>query len=138
MISIIYVSSAAQLFSEPDLVRLLDISRRNNAKEGVTGMLLYKDGNFMQVIEGEEPNVRGLLERLQLDPRHTGFLTLLEETIATRHFQDWSMGFKNLNDPTVAEMDGYQDYRDVSFLNQSFTARPSRAKKLLETFRQKM
>jgi hypothetical protein len=138
MISIIYVSSAAQLFSTADLGRLLEVSRTNNAKREVTGMLLYKDGNFMQVIEGEEANVRALYDKLQLDPRHGGFLTLLEEKIATRHFQDWSMGFKNLDDPAVSEIEGYRDYRDVSFLNQSFAAHPSRAKKLLEVFRQKM
>jgi hypothetical protein len=138
MISIIYVSSAAQLFTTDDLARLLEISRDNNAKREVTGMLLYKDGNFMQVIEGEEPNVRGLYEKLQLDPRHTGFLTLLEEKISRRQFEDWSMGFKNLDDPALSQIEGYRDYKDVSFLNQAFSAQPSRAKKLLEIFRQKM
>jgi hypothetical protein len=138
MISIIYVSSAVKLFSHADLAALLEISRKNNGALAVTGMLLYKDGNFMQVIEGEEANVRGLYNKLQLDPRHTGFLPLLEEKIGARHFADWSMGFKNLNDPALAETDGYRDYRDVSFLNQAFAAQPSRAKKLLEIFRQKM
>ena len=138
MLSIIYVSSAVRLFSTTDLSLLLEVSRKNNVGRAVTGMLLYKDGNFMQVIEGEEPNVRALHGKLQLDPRHTGFLTLLEERITARNFQDWSMGFKNLNDPAPLEMEGYHDFRNVSFLNQAFSAQPSRAKKLLEVFRQTM
>ncbi len=138
MISIIYVSSAAKLFSTADLVRLLEVSRVNNARREVTGMLLYKDGNFMQVIEGEEAVVRGLYSKLQSDPRHFGFLTLLEEKITQRQFADWSMGFKNLNDPAVLEVEGYRNYQDTSFTDQSFSQHPSRAKKLLETFRSKM
>jgi hypothetical protein len=137
VISIIYVSSAVELFSTTDLAVLLDISRRNNAQREVTGMLLYKDGNFMQVIEGEEANVRDLYTKLQLDRRHTGFLTLLEEKISTRQFGDWSMGFKNL-DESLIEVEGFRDYRQLSLLHEAFAAEPSRAKKLLEVFRQKM
>ncbi len=138
MTSIIYVSSAVQLFSTADLARLLEVSRRNNAKRGVTGMLLYKGGNFMQVIEGEEPDVRALYEKLKLDPRHTGFFTLLEETISARQFHDWSMGFKNLDDTALTEVEGYHNLLEVPFLNEAFSAQPSRAKKLLTMFRQNM
>jgi hypothetical protein len=138
VLSLIYVSSAAQLFSTADLAKLLEVSRTNNARRGVTGMLLYKDGNFMQVIEGEEADVRGLYEKLQRDPRHTGFLILLEQKIDQRQFSDWSMGFRNLEAEALDGVPGYRDYRDLSFLNQAFAAEPSRARKLLEMFRQKM
>ena len=137
MISIIYVSTAVQAFSTADLAQLLDISRQNNAAREVTGMMLYKDGNFMQAIEGEEADVRALYDKLHLDPRHTRILTLLEEKISERQFGDWSMGFKILDDTTV-ESDGYRDYRQLSLLDRGFSDEPSRAKRLLEVFRQKM
>jgi hypothetical protein len=138
MISVTYVSSATRPFPTAYLAQLLEVWRVNNAAREVTGLLLFKDGNFMQVIEGEEPNVRGLYEKLQLEPRHTGMLKLLEEKISTRVFQDWSMGFKNLDDEDLGGVPGYLDYRNISFLSQEFATQPSRAKKLLEIFRQKM
>jgi Sensors of blue-light using FAD len=53
MFHIVYASSASEAFTGPELQVLLDQARQKNAKFAVTGMLLYKDGNFMQVLEGE-------------------------------------------------------------------------------------
>ena len=80
MISLIYVSSAVELFSAAELATLLETSRRNNAPTGITGMLLYKDGSFMQVIEGEEEEIHKLHSRISRDPRHAGLITLMEKT----------------------------------------------------------
>ncbi len=63
MFSLTYVSSAVRPFAEDELADLLAVSRQNNARLGITGMLLYKDGNFMQVLEGEEAEVRTLYEK---------------------------------------------------------------------------
>jgi len=75
---LVYVSSATLPFSGEDLRALLATCRENNAELGVTGMLLYKDGNFMQVLEGDEQAVRGLYARIAADPRHGGEITLQE------------------------------------------------------------
>jgi len=72
MFSLIYVSSAVTEFSKSELVDLLESCHANNANLGVTGMLLYKDGNFMQALEGNEDVVRGLHAKIALDPRHRG------------------------------------------------------------------
>ncbi len=64
MFFLVYVSSATRPFSGEDLRALLATCRKNNAELGVTGMLLYKDGNFMQVLEGDEEAVRGLYEKI--------------------------------------------------------------------------
>lgn len=50
MINLIYTSSAVELFREDELVELLKTSRDNNRRRGITGMLLYNDGNFLQVL----------------------------------------------------------------------------------------
>ncbi|HVR76154.1 MAG TPA: BLUF domain-containing protein, partial [Planctomycetota bacterium] len=86
MFVLLYVSSAVKPFSQPALVKLLEKSHVNNAKRGITGMLLYKDGNFMQVLEGEEEAVRALYARIALDPRHRGLITLLQGPQAERQF----------------------------------------------------
>ena len=56
----VYASSAVQLFAPEELRALLETSRRNNAARGVSGMLLYKDGNFLKVLGGREAAVRAI------------------------------------------------------------------------------
>ena len=128
MLSLVYVSSATQLFSEEDLKALLAQSRDKNKRLGLTGLLLYKDGNFMQVLEGAEDAVLQIYATIQGDPRHHGILELTRQQIQEREFASWSMGFKNLKDVNLNEP-----------LNSAgFQADPSRAQKLLAMFRQKM
>ena len=71
--------------------------RSKNARLGITGMLLYKDGNFMQVLEGEDSVVRQLAAEIELDRRHKNFTILTEEPIVQRQFGDWSMAFNHLD-----------------------------------------
>ncbi len=73
----VYASSASKAFTKPDLQALLQEIRPKNANLGVTGMLLYKDGNFMQALEGEQGILTGLVRIIQHDSRHQGMLVLL-------------------------------------------------------------
>ena len=57
LITLIYGSAAVDPFTEPELIALLEKSRANNQSLGVTGMLVYRDGNFLQVLEGEAEQV---------------------------------------------------------------------------------
>ena len=136
--SLVYASSAVELFSTDELVLLLERCRRNNAAVGVTGMLLYKAGNFMQVLEGEEEAVRQLHAKIMRDPRHRGVITLTEQMIPERQFGEWSMGFRNLADASLRDLPGYNEFLNVSLDDAEFAAKPSRARRLLATFRQKM
>ena len=120
LFSLIYVSSAVETFSNEELVSLLQTRRGNNTADRVTGMLLYKEGNFMQVLEGEEEKVRRLHDRIQRDPRHRGLITLLEQRTAERQFSGWSMGFRNLSDPGVRETPGYSEFLNVSLNDERF------------------
>ena len=138
MISLIYVSSATEKFSHAELLTLLETSRRNNARLNVTGMLLYKDGNFMQVIEGEEGQIERLHAKISGDPRHNGLLTLLKRPIEQRQFSDWSMGFKDLSDPNLAGKAGYNEFLNTSLVSPEFASNPSYAQRLLLTFKNRM
>ena len=57
-------------------------------------LLLYADGNVMQVLEGEKAVVLELFQTIKLDKRHSGIFVLVEQEIAARQFASWSMGFK--------------------------------------------
>ena len=138
MFSLVYVSSATRPFSTPEMIELLEKSRRNNAKLGVTGMLLYKDGNIMQVLEGEESVVRGLAARIGRDPRHRGVMELVQGPQEGRHFADWSMGFRDLRSAEAAACPGYSPFLNTPLDGPEFAADPSRCHRLLLCFKKSM
>jgi Sensors of blue-light using FAD len=109
MLQVIYSSAATVPFSELELTLLLRGARANNTKLGVTGMLLFQDGSFLQVVEGDEPVVEALLQKIGRDERHSGVNTLLRREVEARHFGDWAMGFVSPKYLTKA-LPGYSDY----------------------------
>ena len=135
MLSVVYISSVKDGFSAADLVALLEQSREKNARLGITGMLLYKDGNIMQVLEGPDDVVRQLVKTIYADDRHHRVIQLLERQIEQRQFPDWTMGFKDLNDPALRENPGYSEFMNQPLDSQMFRTKPSEARKLLEVFR---
>jgi hypothetical protein len=137
MIQLAYVSQSIGLMSQQQLLELLDQARAINTEAGVTGMLLYKDGSFIQVLEGDEEAVRAIYGRIQRDPRHENVKTLYEEPAERRDFADWAMGFHNLNGVDLTALPGYSDFMDSPDLARSFFEDLTRAKKLLLLFRSK-
>lgn len=133
MISVLYMSTAKLPFTEQELSELLTKSRRNNERAGVTGMLLYKDLNFMQAVEGPEAAVDGLLQKIGQDPRHCGMVTLLREPIEERAFAEWSMGFVDL-DRTTGVPEGFSVIMN-DFDPNVFFRNPTLAQKVLAGFR---
>ena len=138
MYFLVYASSAVNLFSEEDLAKLLEVSRRNNEKVEITGLLLYSSGNFMQVLEGPEKNVIETHNRIAKDPRHSGLITLVQGPREAREFTEWSMGFKRLDGSDRPQMSGFSDFMNKPLTDPAFTANPSRALTLLSFFRKNM
>jgi hypothetical protein len=138
MFALVYVSSAVTEFSPSQLVDLLKTSHGNNAALGITGMLLYKDGNFMQVLEGDEAVVRSLYAAIERDPRHRGALVLTQGPLAERQFEEWSMGFRDLNAPDVLSTPGYNEFLNTPLTGAEFSADPTRSQRLLTTFKRSM
>ena len=134
----VYASSAVQLFEPEELHALLETSRRNNAALGVSGMLLYKDGNFLQVLEGREATVQGLAAKIRRDPRHRGIITLIEGFENEYQFPEWSMGFCNFRSDDAKEMPGYSAFLQSSFDLKSLAADPTNAQRLLMSFKKNM
>lgn len=132
---LVYVSSASVAFPPAELLQLLEISRRNNTPRNITGLLLYRDGNFMQVLEGEEQHVRETHARILRDTRHQGAITLLQERIVERAFPGWAMAFRNLNAPELKALPGYSDFLNEDWFGAPILDDPDRALQLLLTFR---
>ncbi len=131
----VYVSSAVSLMSSDELLKLLTVCRTNNSRLGISGMLLHKDGNFMQAIEGPEDIVRNLLEKIYKDARHRGIIQLVEGYTESRQFADWSMGFYDLNSPEIKAQPGYSEFLNTPLTGAEFESNPTRCQRLLLTFR---
>lgn len=91
--SIVYISTAIADFKEADLVQLLKQTRGFNEQAGITGVLLYGGGRFVQVLEGCPAAVRQLYARIKADPRHAHLEKLADGPVARREFKEWYMGF---------------------------------------------
>ncbi len=135
MYAIVYVSTETSRFSDQDLVDLLTESRDKNLVSEITGLLLYKDGNFMQLLEGPEQAVRTTMEKIKVDPRHRSVRVLMEEETPKREFGNWSMGFKKLNAGSTVDIVGYSDFLDVPLTSDKFLLDPSKALRFLLIFK---
>jgi hypothetical protein len=107
LINLIYVSCALAELGSEELTHILESSVRHNTPQQVTGALLYLNGSFMQVLEGEEAAVDETYSRIRQDPRHTGLILIERAPIKARSFGSWSMGFKRLGAPDVAAHPAY-------------------------------
>lgn len=125
--SVVYSSTATQPFEPDSLQKLLQHSRHNNDNKGLTGMLLYRGGRFIQVLEGPENTVRDVVETIRSDPRHTNMRILLREPIEHRNFPDWTMGYEPIGVPANTPPEGYHDtFDDLHATDTSATIRAVR------------
>lgn len=136
MFNLVYGSNAAKAFSNAELFEMLEQWRAKNARLGVTGLLIYRDGAFIQSLEGEEPIVRALYAQICADDRHFQLYTVQAISIAERQFPDWSMGFKNLDGVDVAAFPGYNPHPIVPGTADEASVRASVALRLLAWYAQ--
>jgi len=97
LVRLMYASRANAPMSEQDLSLILKQSRAHNPAEGISGLLCYTDGIFMQVLEGGRDAINARYKQIVSDPRHHAVILLSYEEIGERQFAGWSMGQVNLH-----------------------------------------
>ena len=115
---LIYISSAVELMNDEQLKDLLTISRRNNEQKNITGMLLYGEGSFIQVLEGGHDAIEATFDIIKKDPRHKNITRILGGDLSKRNFPDWKMGFMSIKRDELAKLEGYIDPNHKDFLKQ--------------------
>lgn len=124
LFSLTYSSTAAVPFDDAALAGLLESSRVANIGTDLSGLLLYRGGRFLQVLEGPEPAVRDAIDRIGHDPRHRDLRVLVSEPIEERRFPDWTMGYERLGEPAAAAPEGFRDsFDDLDSGDATLTAR---------------
>ncbi len=103
---LVYVSTASRVLDVTQLDALLEVSRRNNSAAGVTGLLVYGGGNFMQLLEGPQAQVEKIYARIVSDPCHFDQTVLLGVDTGERWCADWAMAYSRRDDRR--EIEGFR------------------------------
>lgn len=118
---LLYVSRATRELSDNDLEDLLTVSRRNNERLNLTGVLVYANGQFLQVLEGEEEPIRRLYNAIRRDDRNSDHRIIARNPVADRMFPSWSMAFQNLDKISMTEFGDLSKMVAKGFSNASAT-----------------
>jgi hypothetical protein len=128
--SLVYMSSASTPFGDDDLDEVLAHARERNTADGLTGLLVHRNGRFMQLLEGPYDAVLSTYQRILADDRHGDVRLLAEESIHTRRFPEWSMAYdRDTDEAPVPE--GFSDFLAAG----DRSADSGRSRELLRWFR---
>jgi Sensors of blue-light using FAD len=111
---IIYSSEAATPMQADDLRELLDYARRNNGAKGITGALIYAEGMFLQILEGDRVLLHDLMAKIRKDVRHESVLVLREGEVSTAVFSSWKMAYVSATSKQVAKWVGASAANDTT------------------------
>jgi hypothetical protein len=125
---IIYMSLACEAMAPEQFAELMERAQARNQAAGVTGMLVYHEGEFMQLLEGERSVIEALYDKIAIDPRHQQVYQLWAAPITTRNFDSWTMGFVAIDDLTLQRHTGFASFNDEGLVALS---RDNRGKKIL-------
>lgn len=101
----------------PNVTSILEQSRQNNYRAGLSGVLYYADGFFFQCVEGSRRRVIELLERLQQDDRHEGMKISSLRRIHKRYFTEWTMKYVPVSEHVLQHVRerGYEHFDPTKF-----------------------
>ncbi|MBP2833668.1 BLUF domain-containing protein [Aquimarina sp. U1-2] len=125
-----YVSTVHPDVSSTDISQLMDYVRTYNNTIGLTGILMYSEGNFFQVLEGEEKLVKMMFERIKQDSKHYNIIKMLDSQMNTNSFSEYHSSFTVIADDysknellefLKKEKDNNPEhYKSISYLTQRF------------------
>ena len=98
---------------DQDLINITTAAKRHNVEYGITGLLFYHNGRFLQIIEGPQKSLESLMDILETDTRHRNIERIIDEPIRERGFRDWNMDSFNLSDTEKIDPQELRVIRDV-------------------------
>ena len=120
---ICYVSTANKELSESDISLLFKTVRQKNNTIGVTGILMFSEGNFFQIMEGEHDTIISLFNKIKVDPRHYNIIKILQKPTGNQFFDHYHSGFTTI-------LNGEEKHKLQSFLNNEKVVNPDSYKSI--------
>lgn len=125
------------MYFQPETLKEMLVNfRENNEANQITGMMLFSDGSFLQVLEGEDNKVDALVKKIKKDKRHHSLVQIAEESITARSFGKWSMSFKVVSPEEFKDLRGYINPWDPEFLSELPADQQHPALAILKVFAQ--
>lgn len=121
MYYLIYTSAAEPGVREIEMHDILTEAIRNNELRNLTGLLVYDDGMFIQMLEGEKEDVEFIFEKIKKDERHFDVRTLSSGLSQMRHFPDWRMALEVTHEKTFRQLEAYEGLNEASDFLQGIT-----------------
>lgn len=119
--------------SDNHLKDLLKKARQKNEKLSITGMLLYLDPFFIQILEGDEAIVNDSFNIIRQDLRHQKVRIIYKKPITERAFPNWTMGFNKVSDENLEQVEGFSDFWQRPIAD-FFSNPPNEIEQMLEQF----
>ncbi len=134
---LLYTSVARREWSFNELIKLIEKSREKNLRLNITGLLVYHNREFMQILEGEKETVLELYDTIANDQRHTAVRIFWEHPISERGFSNWAMGFINTEKLDMSTLTGYSRFLQEGF-HSSEISRRTIGKKLILNLKEQL
>jgi len=125
MHTIIYTSEANHS-TDSQIVDLNEICKtavKNNSKNDVTGVLLFHNNHFLQVLEGKLDTIDRLLDKIRSDTRHSNLEIIYNNSIEKRNYPNWTMQFFDLSDPSKFSSATLKDIKKIYSHNFQFNSK---------------
>lgn len=107
---LVYVSKESRPLSQEDLDNILATSQQYNDANLVSGILLYVEGRFFQVLEGPQEEVEKLYETISRDKRHKESTIIAQGDLDKRFFKGWNMRFNKVSEQEFAQLTGVRKF----------------------------
>jgi hypothetical protein len=114
LVQLVYSSLATEPMPKSKLYKILVQARGNNKRADVTGLLVFVDGKFLQVLEGEADLVSQVLRKIAVDTRHKDMKVISEKSIQQRTFASWQMAYAS---PSARELAAWAGLRDTTTID---------------------
>lgn len=128
-----YVSTACDNLCIDGIQELLQLSMAYNQEHGISGILLYCNKHFFQIIEGDEKEVKALYEKIQVDSRHDNLIKIQEGYFCSRQFKNYNMAFKSFN-RELKDLDNFTNEQFYNYINKNLCMQTCISNKLLADF----
>lgn len=127
---LVYSSSPAKKMMQSHLYIILRNARLKNKRSNITGLLVFTDGIFLQVLEGEENIVKTIFETIQSDTRHQDITILFEGYVGDRAFPNWEMAYSSPSARDMANWSGLDNATTIQAILSNMKSKPDMAPKL--------
>ena len=107
---LVYVSAEVGYEETKSILSQREKLQKRNNKIEITGVLLYENGSFLQILEGNEKKVNATYKRILNDTRHKNIVKLATLYTKERQFSDYSIGYLSIVTKDLQEINGFENY----------------------------